>query len=86
MKAPRRTLFWVYREIIRSRASDLVTWRMALARPWRIDLLYHAIRFRIINRRRRNAMLALAKHRMSPDWRSSLPKKQQRKLGMIPSI
>ncbi len=83
---PRRTLRSLYIEIIKSRLADFAAWRMALSRPWRIDLIWIAIKFRFVNARRRRAALALVKRNMSPDWRDSCPKKTQRKLGLIPPI
>jgi hypothetical protein len=86
MKKPRRTLKSVYEEIYKSRIADFLAWRLALARCWRIDLVWTAIKFRMINSRRRRVLIRLAEARMSPDWRESRPKKLQRKLGILPPV
>jgi hypothetical protein len=83
---PRRTLRDVYVEIGKSRIADFIAWRLALARFWRFDLVWRALRFRIVNARRRKALIALARNKMSPDWRDSRPLKLQRKLGLKPSL
>lgn len=85
-QTPRRTLQSVHVEIGKGRIADFVAWRLALARFWRLDLVWRALRFRAVNARRRRALVALAKNKMSPDWRDARPAKLRRRLGLLTPI
>ena len=77
MKQQRRALQSVRAEILKSRLAEFAAWRLALARFWRLDLVWAALHFRFVASRRRRALLALLRAKMSPDWRDSRPRKIQ---------
>lgn len=86
MKKPRRTLADVRRELIARRIHAFLAWRMALARFWKLDLLWNSVKLRWVYRKRERALRALLANKMSPDWRDSRPNKLQRKLGLKASL
>lgn len=86
MKTKRKTLSDVRRDVVKSRLADLVAWRMALRQFWRPVLVWRSLKFRWQNRKRRGVLFQLLEKQMSPDWRCSLPKKQQRAMGMISQL
>lgn len=82
----RRTLADVRRELIARRIHAFMAWRMALARFWRIDLLWRALKLRWVYARREKVLRQMLQRSMSPDWRDTRPKAKLRRLGLLPPV
>lgn len=81
-----RTLRDVRRQLVKAKLADGVAVQMTLARWWHPVRWWRAFKFLYANRNRQKKLQFLSERSMGFDWRSSIPKKQQRKLGMLPEL
>jgi len=81
-----RTLQDVRKQLAKARLADGVAVQLTLRNAWNPVMWWRAFKFIYRNRTRQRKLEFLSKRSMGFDWRPSIPKKQQRNLGMLPKI